>query len=109
MRGPSSPSPRSMRRNRTSIRASSITSAPPTRPYRGVRGASPDDAAAASTLATLYGQGGEPERASAVFDSSLGPASHAQAGELIIAGERLLGTGLLRPGTRALALGLNEN
>ena len=83
--------------------------APAIQAYRDVMGAYPDDVDAASNLATLYGQSGEPEKASAVFDSSLGPASHAQAGELIIAGERLLGTGLLRPGTRALALGLNEN
>ncbi len=83
--------------------------APAIQAYRDVMGAYPDDVDAASNLATLYGQSGEPEKASAVFDSLLGHASHTQADELIIAGQRLLGTGLLRPGTRALALGLNEN
>ncbi len=83
--------------------------APAVRAYRDLLGAYPDDVDAAANLASLYAQSGEPDQAAAVFDTLLAHAHATPAEDLIIAGERLLGTGLLRPGTRALTLGLEKN
>ena len=84
-------------------------SAPAIAAHRDLLAAFPDDMDAATNLATLYAQSGEPDLATTVFDSVLAHAHNLQAEDLIIAGERLLGTGLVRPGARALSLGLARN
>ncbi len=89
--------------------AVATVTAPAVRAYRDLLGAYPDDVDAAASLASLYAQSGAPDQAGAVFDTLLAHAHATQAEDLIIAGERLLSAGLLRPGTRALALGVEKN
>ncbi len=89
--------------------AVATVTAPAVRAYRDLLGAYPDDVDAAASLASLYAQSGAPDQAGTVFDTLLAHAHATQAEDLIIAGERLLSAGLLRPGTRALALGVEKN
>jgi tetratricopeptide (TPR) repeat protein len=69
----------------------------------------PDAADAATWLATLYAQSSRPEAAAAVFDSLAAHARDLDPGELFTTGQRLVGQGFYRAGTRALAVGLERN
>lgn len=84
-------------------------SAPAIQAYRDFLAAYPDALDAATNLATLYGQSGREAEAAAVIDSLFAHARNLEADDLITSGQRLLGAGVRRAGTRALALGLEKN
>src|SRR3989441_3334323 len=83
--------------------------APAIAAYRDYVAAYPDNVEAAGWLATLYGQSGRVAEAAAVFDTLLAHATTVDPEELFATGQRLISANLLRPGTRALALGLAKN
>lgn len=82
--------------------------APAIQAYRDFLAAYPDVVEAATNLAMLLGQSGRESEAVAVFDSLATHASTLEADDLFSGGQRLLGSGVLRAGARALALGLDQ-
>jgi hypothetical protein len=69
----------------------------------------PDAVDAATWLATLYAQSARQQAAAAVFDSLAAHARDPDPGDLFTTGQRLVGQGFYRAGTRALAVGLARN